>query len=611
MQQGKYSFLCGLIMLVLMVPLHAQQSPNARFHKPAYRTEAEKQLHSSSVTLNKTWLGKAFPADLVVPGEFEESQAVVISWSFDYNVLGNVIGVDTFSVYGDVSAQLADAIQKECQVWIRVPRAQDTAVVKREMARRGKPLVNYRFFVQMGDDWWARDFGPIGFYYSGSDSVGFADMKYYDGRDSDNVFPQRLADAAGYPNYVTRLYGEGGNLMADGFGSMFFSNVIQDENAPWSNSQTLDTMERVFRSPVLANLKMLHCDGGTGHIDMYLKLIDEQTIIAARYPDTIKSTDKQIIEDNYQYLLTLKSTYNRPFRIIRIEDPTDDDGRYHHLTCTQLDSDARTFVNGLTVNNTYIYPTYSDGSTGNYGQHQRVLQFYRKIMPGYTMVPIDSRDLSPLGGAIHCITMQIPAENPIRFWHPSVDGIQPALPKYHIVAKVTNKDGIASAHCFWRKNGAGWNDVTLADSAGYFIGDIVSNGMAGTDRIEYYLKATSNNGKTMTKPITAGNGGYYSILLEYAAGMPQAVESADHVFTAFPNPAASSVTLRYKLLEASPATLEIYDLAGKLVYHKNTEGVQGMNEENIRLDEWPGGIYFYMLSANGVNIGTKKLVVMR
>ena len=31
-------------------------------------------------------------------------------------------------------------------------------------------------------------------YYHNLDSIGFADMKYYDGRDNDNLFPSVLAN---------------------------------------------------------------------------------------------------------------------------------------------------------------------------------------------------------------------------------------------------------------------------------------------------------------------------------------------------------------------------------------------------------------------------------
>jgi hypothetical protein len=82
-------------------------------------------------------------------------------------------------------------------------------------------------------------------------------------------------------------------------------------------------------------------------------------------------------------------------------------------------------------------------------------------------------------------------------------------PKYRIVSKITNRSGIENAKCYWRKNNAStWNELSLSDSLGYFVGDITNNNFAIGDSIQYYLKATSKNGKIATKPITAPDGFY-------------------------------------------------------------------------------------------------------
>jgi agmatine/peptidylarginine deiminase len=124
--------------------------------------------------------GFQMPSNVRYPGEFEESQAVLISWAPDWDSQGNVIGVDTYSVYGWISAQCSKYISDELPVWIRVPFAKDTVSIKSWMSKLGWPLVNnFRFYVFAEDDWWARDFGPNGIYYGSKDSVGFIDLKYY------------------------------------------------------------------------------------------------------------------------------------------------------------------------------------------------------------------------------------------------------------------------------------------------------------------------------------------------------------------------------------------------------------------------------------------------
>lgn len=591
---------------------------------PAARTQAEKELSIRRAATPQNIFTKkadALPAGIRYPGEFEESQSVLISWSYDYDNSGNPTGADVTSEYGLVSARLAAAIQKEVPVVIRITKAADSTAIKTFMQNNGTPLVNYRFMIAPGEDWWTRDFGPNGVYYGTGDSLAFIDLKYYDGRDRDNDFPITMASEMGIPNFKSRLNGEGGNLMADGFGSVFFSDVFTSVNTDamvvnpaFSSKEVLDTITALFGAKQNIQLKTLLCDGGTGHIDLYIKMIDEQTIMASKYPDVITAGDKKIIEDNLQLLASFKSTYNRPFRVYRIPHPTDDAGTYSRKTCSQINADARTFVNGITVNKTFIYPSYSDETSGNKTQTAEVTNLFKQIMPGYKVVDIDSRVISPLGGEIHCITMQIPADNPVLFWHPSVDGYQTNFAnQFHIVARVTNRSGIAQATCFWRiKGSANFSSFNLTDSSGYFIGDIVANGLTANDELEYYLSATTNNGKTVTKPITAPDG-YYSIFFTPRTAIAEyEVTTKDYLFNAYPNPAANAVTIPFYVLNEGGVEIAVTDVTGKVVKRISKPSVQnGLNEATINLEDLNNGVYFYTYRLNNQIVGTRKFVVSK
>ena len=238
---------------------------------PAARTLKERELsiqRAKQAQLNKA--DESFPAVIRYPGEFEESQSVFISWSYDYDMNGNVTGADVTSEYALVSARLADALQKVVPVIIRVEKAADTTAIKSYMTNRGTPLTNYQFVITPGDDWWTRDFGPNGVYVGPNDSaLAFIDLKYYDGRDNDNNAPIVLANKLGIPNYITRLHAEGGNLMADGFGTTFFSDVITDVNTDasvvnpvFTTAEVMAKMSTMFGAKQNIELPTLNCDGG-------------------------------------------------------------------------------------------------------------------------------------------------------------------------------------------------------------------------------------------------------------------------------------------------------------------------------------------------------------
>ena len=72
------------------------------------------------------------------------------------------------------------------------------------------------------------------------------------------------------------------------------------------------------------------------------------------------------------------------------------------------------------------------------------------------------RDFDGSGGAIHCVTKQIPADNPVRILHKSIVGcanaIQDSMP---VSAVITNRSGIAHAECIYRINEGEWNTIQL------------------------------------------------------------------------------------------------------------------------------------------------------
>ncbi len=607
-----------IIILCLGTTVVAQ---NTQYKLPAYRTEKERELMLQNRKVNNPPVfGKAdisLPTNIRYPGEFEESQAVCISWSCDYDNNGNITGVDTTSEYGFISAQLAKYISDELPVWIRIPFASDSLRILGKMNTLGWPLTqNYRFFVTTGDDWWMRDYGPNGIYWGDKDSLAFIDLKYYEGRNFDNDFPKTLAAAMGIPNYETTLNGEGGNLMADGFGRVFFSNVMDQANSVingWDSTQTIDSLSKLFGASHPINLRTLECDGGTGHIDLYTKLVDEQTLFVMEYPSVVTAQDKKIIEDNYQYLTTLKTTYNRPFRIIRVPMPTNDNGTITRKTCNQIDADARTFVNGITLNKTYLYPSYSNDVNGNKQQTKDATALFQKHMPGYKVIPIDARAASPAGGSIHCITMQIPADNPVLFWHPSIDGYGAIAPSFPIEAKITNRSGIAVATCIWRKRGSNiWNPAHLTmDSTGIFRGNIVPGALTTSDTIDYYLEAITNNGKIATKPITAPEGYYTIQFAGYNTGTNElAVKAKNHVFAAYPNPANTELTIPFQLIQNANISISLMDITGKEIMQINKNNIPaGLQHESIDTYAIPNGLYFYSLTVNGERIDSRKIII--
>lgn len=582
--------------------------------KPTQEEIAIRQTYKrpTPTSANKTTATFTMPAGARMPGEFEESQAVAIAWPYDWN--GSAMVLDVTSEYADVWADMADAIQKECTVWIRIEAAADSTPIKTFMSGKSKPLANYKFWITAGDAFWMRDYGPLGFYYGANDDLGFLDINYYPGRDLDDVFPEYLATQKGYLHVRTNLYAEGGNFLTDGFGNTFHSDVIESVNmtaqpkhGAWTLQQVKDTVKYVFASPNVTVNKSLECDGGTGHNDMYMKLVDENTYAIMEYPATVTAQDKAIIDSAIAKVSRMKNVYGRPYRIFKMPMPTRDNGTLPS-TCGQINNDARTYVNGTWVNKTYLMPIYSDGSSGNQAGDQAAINLFKQVAPGYKIVPLDARGLTIGGGAIHCVTMQIPAENPITIWHPPVIDWQAKASSYPIVAKITNKSGIATAQCKWRKKGTTtWNTVNLTDSSGYKIGDMVGTFNHG-EAYEYYITATSNNGKTITKPMTAPDG-FYTYMINWPAGINSLNPNTNFLLNPLPNPNNGSFTLPMAIDKDMQITAVVTDVTGRTV-RKIDFGKKenGMHQLQFNLYNVAEGSYFIQVFGDSYSLGNKRVV---
>ena len=117
-----------ILTLSILIGLNTFAQQKRSKHLPAARTKAEYQLMIDHAKKEPVFLGKGpiLPSNMRMPGEFEESKAVCISWAYDYDEFYNILGVDTYTTYGWISAQLAHYISEECEVWIRTWEQSDS-----------------------------------------------------------------------------------------------------------------------------------------------------------------------------------------------------------------------------------------------------------------------------------------------------------------------------------------------------------------------------------------------------------------------------------------------------------------------------------------------------
>ena len=651
---------------------------------------------------------KSLPTDRVwFPGEWEEVKAIVVTpyytydpaesqgagywtadplvsgWAQYYKYVNNnwreqgmgpyKATMDTRSSFSNISFYIMDAIQQGgAEAWVRLERKADSTLVLQKLTQMGLRHDNVRFLVGGGNSFWYRDCGPICFYYGDQDSVAMLDFTYYPGRALDDSLPTIIHQQMGLPNYITGIEWEGGNCLVDGTGMVFSSDQIYSTNGdrygqltwdgqdintlhytnvtPLSRSEVKQGLHDLLGQRATHILPAYQYDGGTGHIDLYADMWDENGFIFTTMPNTYSSwVDYTTGVRNIDSLCSYSSLFDRPYYIMGdIPFPKDDNGN-DFTSQTQYDNDyTRTYSNHTFVNNLIIQPCFSTVVNGvPTAEWDRAnIEALKEAYPGYTIYPINVSEFDGSGGAIHCITKQIPADNPVRILHKNLHGTFAIgeLTSIPVSAIITNKSGIAHAELMWREEGStSWDTVSLNANGNRFSGSMPLILTAVPQHsVEYYISATSNNGKTITKPMTASQGGYYTFtytadgtldstmfdfdttpmpienitftfgsswVSEDNAG-PVGIEQAesDQRFGQFyPNPVQGEAHLKIDLLSGEHYNVSIIDVAGRTV-HTSTLDAAGSIAYTINAARLSKGQYTVVFSNQNATI-TRRLIV--
>lgn len=430
------------------------------------------------------WRGPATPPPGAVRAmaEFEELEGIVVRWAYGTSNL--------------LLSQIVDAAQDEGTVWILVrPGTSDTTNIKTYLSARGIPLTNIQFLSTSTNSIWCRDYGPWTVYDTETDSMALVDFRYNRPRPLDDVVPSFLAGEWGLPLYQTTampdsLVFTGGNFMVDGFGTGFASRLVNDENTHLTDPDIDSILWRYCGLRRFVKMETLLHDA-IHHIDMHMKLLDEETLLIGEYPPGRGDHDR--IENTVAYLQTLENCYGRPYRIVRIPMPPDLSGNYPPA------SSYFTYTNSLIVNRTVLVPVYG------FTLDATALQVYRDAMPGYRVLGFDCNAIIPSSGAIHCITKEVGVREPVLIAHRRLSDFPDTVASYRIEAEIATHADVDSVLLCWRPDTSqAFRRVPLTDSSGIYVGGIPGQPPGAT--IGYYLCVKTVSGRTVSKPPVGPDG---------------------------------------------------------------------------------------------------------
>ena len=476
--------------------------------------------------------------------EWEEVEYLLVRWTNSYqNILRQIVEVGV----------------QECKVIITT---QNESSVTSYLTNQGVDLTNVEFLNTGSNSIWIRDYGGNTIY---SDDVGeraLTDWIYNRPRPLDDIMPTEHANMIGMPIYVTDtgindLVNTGGNYMSDGLGNAFASNLILEENEagnPYNvSAKTEDEIDAIMNAYMgienYIKMETLPYDE-IHHIDMHMKLLDEETILVSRYPEGV--ADGPQIEENINYVLSnFQSPFGTPYEIKWIDAPPSTSGSY-----PDTGGYYRTYSNAVFVNKSIIVPTYRPEVD------EPALDYLRELLPGYNVVGIDvdnsNEPLIASLGAIHCITHTIGVDEPLWIVHQPINEVPTSNTSVSINAMIKHISGINNATVYWREAGESeFNQLSMT-----IIGD--DNWSvdlwipSGAESIEYYIEAEANSGKSLARPLVAPEGFWTFIV----ANLSNEEWADNNISAPYPNPTSEEVSFQLNQIEGA-VKVSIYNILGQ------------------------------------------------
>ncbi|MBL0097913.1 MAG: agmatine deiminase family protein [Bacteroidetes bacterium] len=521
--------------------------------------------------------------------EWEELQALVVGWKS----------------YPTILRQIVAAAKVETRVIIVYTTPDNPASLTSYLASGGVDTINVTFLAAPVNSVWARDYGPWSAYTNDVDSLITIDWIYNRPRPSDDAVPVAVSNYIGTPLYQTttapwNLVHTGGNFMTDGFGTGFSSELVLEENSSAGGfginhtPAEVDTIMKQFmginRYIIMDKLPydVIH------HIDMHMKLLDEETLLVGEYPPGV--ADGPQIEANLQFVLAnYNSVYGTPYKVIRIPMP-DDNNLYPNNG-----GDYFTYTNSSFINKTVILPVYgiSEDSTA--------VRIYEESLPGYTIVPINCISMIGALGALHCITKEVGTNDPLLISHQALPNTTDTLNSYTVSARIQHRSGIATATLFWRTDTLQpWQSMSM-NPAGTFIWDGAIPAQAVGTKVYYYIGATAVSGKSQVRPLPAPSG-YWRFEVTGTTSLSENNSSGMKI-DVFPNPCRGITCVSIENKLSLSADIMLYDATGRMVQPIST-GVLKMESNKFFFDASPlsAGVYFIRIQTDQT-LDYRKIVV--
>jgi len=394
--------------------------------------------------------------------EWEENEAIIFRWGS----------------YNSLLADIIDYVLDVTKAYIVVANQGQAESCRSYLAGQGvAPLDSIEFLYAPTNSVWIRDYAPWWLWRLESWDRAMYEWDYNRPRPQDDVIPEFLSQLWGIEYYGIDLTHTGGNWLLDSWKRAFCSQLILQEN--WGvGPQDVTDIFNAYCS--LDTVPLTPVFYGINHLNMSAKLVNENTVLVNQYPPG--SAHNWAVDQTAEMFESMTDRYGEPFRVLRV--PTQD---WTYTTYT--------YLNSLIAQNIVLVPTY------NHPYDDIALDIYREIMPGYDVYGINCNGIIGAGGAINCITHNIPHPSLIQITHSRMQNTEITTQPYRIAAEILTLGDLLedSLKICWRNNAnPEWQSAPLTQTVGDSFEAYIPPCEGGN--VHYYIYAKTIDGNWTTYP---------------------------------------------------------------------------------------------------------------
>lgn len=517
------------------------------------------------------------------PGEFEPLRGVFVTWRY--------------GTYNSIFREIVREVVEVSKAFIIIRSTSEQNNVTNYLNSGGVPLDSVEFYMYPNNSIWSRDYGPW-FMRKQDDSEGITDFQYNRPRPQDDTIPYLIGQSWGIPVYGSPLEHPGGNYMVDGVGVGFCSNLIYQENPGYSASEIDSLMYEYSGLDTLIVMQRINIEY-TGHIDLWTKILNDTLVMVGEYEPG--HSNYALLNQHADSIERCKNGEGFNFRVVRMPMPWST-------------SDAPpSYLNSLFVNNKILVPLWSEP------EDDTALFIYEQALPGITAVGINCSAMSGSGGAIHCITMQVPSDKFIHIRHEPLADTADTLNPYRVRARITTSSNLQtdSTRVFYSVNGGSYQSVllsTVADTPGVYAGYIPAQ--SAGDTIDYYLLAKNTENIRRTSPMHVPPQIYTFAITGNPGTEEHKITIPCNVICTSSNPTSRQLSFSINLTTRDHIQIEIFNALGQRVKNLiNRELATGEHAIAWQFTDdtgkaLPNGAYFYQVTSNA-GVQTGKVLLIR